>query len=197
MLREQQAHMTGTNTIPPERGDMHRLTDRQRASIVARVCTRMARIGVLGYAGMVMAVLAFVFIALAIVGGVRQYLPVSYWDMWQGYVGFLTQSDLSTWQAWWGQHNEHRILISRLSFWVDFKVFGASFIFLVIVNYLLATAAVLLFLWALRERIGVLSARSGALLVVALIPVASFSWPSLKILIGHSRVSSFWREVCR
>ncbi|MDQ2137370.1 hypothetical protein RBI14_04245 [Alcaligenaceae bacterium B3P038] len=168
--------MTDIKAIPPARGDNHRLTHPQRMSLVGRVCACMARFGVLGYAGIAMAVIAFVFIVLAIVGGVRQYLPVPYWDMWQGYVGFLTQSDLSTWQAWWGQHNEHRILISRLLFWLDFNVFGASFIFLVVVNYLLAAAAVLLLLWALRERIGSTSARSGALLIAALIPVAGFSW---------------------
>lgn len=158
------------------RDAMGKPTAPQRMSVWGRVRAGVARQGVLGHAGMAMAILAVVFIAFAVVGGVRQYEPVPYWDMWQGYVGFLTQSDLSTWQAWWGQHNEHRILISRSLFWLDFNLFGASFIFLVIVNYLLAASAVMLFLWALRERIGALAAPSGALLVAALIPVAGFSW---------------------
>jgi len=134
------------------------------------------RRGALDYVSYAMVVLAVVFVAFAIVGGVRRYLPIPYWDMWFGYVGFMTRSDLSTWQAWWGQHNEHRILLSRLLFWVDYRLFGASLASLIVVNYVLAAWAAVLFVWALRERIGALHARNGALTLAGLVVVVIFSW---------------------
>ncbi len=128
------------------------------------------------YASYAALLLSLVFVALAILGGVRQYLPIPFWDMWGGYVGFMTGDDLSTWQAWWRLHNEHRILLTRLLFWVDYRLFDASLVFLIVSNYALAACAAVMFVWALRERIGTLHIHTGSVAIAGLIVMAMFSW---------------------
>ncbi len=78
---------------------------------------------------------ALLFIGLAVVGGVRSYSPVPFWDMWDGYLGFYAKVSDGNWAAWWSQHNEHRIVLARLFFWLDLATFGGQGWFLVFVNY--------------------------------------------------------------
>lgn len=83
------------------------------------------------------------FFGLSIVAGVRHYSPVPFGDMWLGYLDFFLHIDERGLEHWWSQHNEHRILLSRLLFWFDLAVLGGTTPFLQIVNYVLAVA-----LWA-------------------------------------------------
>ncbi|MGD4365427.1 hypothetical protein QT713_22860, partial [Xanthomonas citri pv. citri] len=41
------------------------------------------------------------------------FSPVPFWDMWDGGLGFYVRqmTDVS---QWWAQHNEHRIVLSRI-----------------------------------------------------------------------------------
>jgi hypothetical protein len=48
-------------------------------------------------------ILTVVFVSLAVIGGVRRYSAVPFWDMWGAYVPFLDQANDSGWPAWWGQ----------------------------------------------------------------------------------------------
>ena len=75
---------------------------------------------------------AILFVALSIIGGVRIYSPVPYWDMW----GYL-QLPSGGIDSWWAQHNEHRILLARALFAIDTIFFNATGIFLVALNYIL------------------------------------------------------------
>jgi hypothetical protein len=62
---------------------------------------------------------------------VASYTPIPYWDFWDSGVhparaalaGDLRPSDL------WAQHNEHRVLISRLQFIADYALFGGRLVF--------------------------------------------------------------------
>src|SRR5690349_8591139 len=101
-----------------------------------------------------MRVLAPLCVVLAVVGGFRHYSPVPFWDMWPGYVDFWVRLSEGEWGAWWAQHNEHRIVLARLLFWVDHAVFGGTIGFLFVVNYLLALAGFLIFRAMLLERAG-------------------------------------------
>jgi hypothetical protein len=53
--------------------------------------------------------------------------------MWDAYLGFYTRSGQS-WSAWWEQHNEHRLIVSRLIFWLDLRVFHGSMVLLFVLN---------------------------------------------------------------
>ena len=88
---------------------------------------------------------ATVFVALAITGGVRGYSPVPHWDMWDGYLGFFTKVMSGDVSAWWAQHNEHRIVLARVFFWLDLALFAGQGWFLIVVNYLLQAVVCILF----------------------------------------------------
>lgn len=77
------------------------------------------------------------FVVVSVIGGIRLYSPVPYWDMWDGYLGFYVKASSGDWSAWWVQHNEHRIVLSRILFWLDLSLFAGRGIFLIISNYLL------------------------------------------------------------
>ncbi len=88
-------------------------------------------------------------VVLAIVGGVRHYTPVPLGDMWDGFIDFYTKSDGAA--AWWAQHNEHRITLTKILFWLDLKCFGGTFWFLFAVNYLFVGISGGVFYLILRE----------------------------------------------
>ncbi len=88
---------------------------------------------------------ATVFVALAITGGVRGYSPVPHWDMWDGYLGFFTKVMSGDVSAWWAQHNEHRIVLARIFFWLDLVIFAGQGWFLIVVNYLLQAVVCMLY----------------------------------------------------
>ena len=73
----------------------------------------------------------------AIAGGIRGYSPIPYWDMWEGVLNFVINASDGDFGLWWAQHNEHRIVLSRLLFWADIHWFGGLSISLVAENYLI------------------------------------------------------------
>lgn len=88
------------------------------------------------------------------VAAYQAYTPVPIWDMWH-YVAFLSSVAAGAdWSVWWEQMNEHRLVLTRTLFWVEQHWFGGSFVFLIVVNYLLAIAAITTFYTYLRGRAG-------------------------------------------
>jgi hypothetical protein len=94
---------------------------------------------------------AAVFLGLAIIGGIRAYSPVPFWDMWDGYLNFYFKVEAGDWSAWWAQHNEHRPILARMFFWIDLAWFHGSVWFLLVINYLLACCICLVFWLYARE----------------------------------------------
>lgn len=74
-------------------------------------------------------------------GAYHQYSPVPFWDMWNGYLGFYKEVSEGNIGAWWAMHNEHRILLTRIIFWFDFKLFGGSQAPLILINFALMFTA--------------------------------------------------------
>lgn len=101
---------------------------------------------------MLLSGIALLFVVLAIIGGIRNYSPVPFWDMWDGYLSFFQQVEAGNFSAWWAQHNEHRIFWSRVLFWMDLAWFDGRVWFLIAVNYVLVAASVVLFLLILQEK---------------------------------------------
>lgn len=81
--------------------------------------------------------MAALFAALVLAGIWQRYDRVPMWDMWDAYLGFYdrAQSSLS---AWWEQHNEHRLVLSRLIFWADLRFFSGAMVMLYALNVVLA-----------------------------------------------------------
>jgi len=89
--------------------------------------------------------LSCLIVVFAVIGGIKSFSPVPYMDMWDGYLEFYTRVLSADYGVWWSQHNEHRILISRLLFWLDFKFFNATLVSLIVINYCLVFLAFIIF----------------------------------------------------
>lgn len=96
--------------------------------------------------------IAFLFVVLTIVGAIQCYTPVPYLDMLNGYLGFYVRLTNGDWSAWWAQHNEHRIILSHLIFWVDIGWLGGNKWFLLAINYLLIALNAFVFWRIWQER---------------------------------------------
>ncbi|WP_434108774.1 hypothetical protein [Paraburkholderia caffeinilytica] len=90
--------------------------------------------------------LAALIIATSIYGGHHFFSPIPYWDQWDGELGFYKDVVEGNYSAFWSQHMEHRIVFSRVLFWLDIVLFGGRNVFTIIANYVLL-AAVALVLW--------------------------------------------------
>ncbi len=83
----------------------------------------------------------FLFVlTTSMVGVVKNYSPVPFWDMWDGYLGFFTQVEAGVASAWWAQHAEHRLLVGNAFFWLDLKYFNGTTVLLFTLNCVLAFA---------------------------------------------------------
>jgi hypothetical protein len=94
------------------------------------------------------------FLVMAAIGCWHAWSPVPIGDMWNGTLGFFVRAQGGDWWAWWDQHNEHRILLARIFFWMDMAWFQGKGWFLLLVNYLLMVGIGLSFLGIWRERTG-------------------------------------------
>jgi len=119
---------------------------------------------------------AVTYFILAIVGAVRAYSPVPYWDMWDSYLPFYIDTSHSDLDKWWGQHNEHRIVLARVFFWLDLSLFKGAGVFLVIVNYILATSSFYLFWNILKEVLPADGERFPRNVIGFTIFILCFSW---------------------
>jgi hypothetical protein len=112
---------------------------------------QLKRLSIQGYEWLTLP-LAIAMIGLTIIGGFKAYTPVPFWDMWNGYLDFFVNAKQGQSSAWWGQHNEHRIILSRLLFWLDLSLFSGLSIFLIVVNYFLLGLVAWLFFVFWREK---------------------------------------------
>lgn len=96
--------------------------------------------------------LAAFFVASTIIGGMRQFSPVPFFDTWDGAIEFYLKFEKThDWHLWWAQHNEHRIVLAKALFWIDLKFFGGTGLFLIFTNYIFLGLIVVLFCKILIE----------------------------------------------
>lgn len=93
-------------------------------------------------------------VGLAIVGAFRSYSPIPMGDSWEGNFGFYVKIKNGNWGAWWAQHNEHRIVLSRIFFWLNNQFLGGSNAALIAVNYACVASGTLLYWRILRNIVG-------------------------------------------
>lgn len=115
-------------------------------------------------------------VVMTMLGGFLHFSSIPYWDMWDGYINYymrLSSGDLS---SIWSQHNEHRIVLSRILFFVDIQFFGGEGHFLITLNYLFMFCSVLLFSWlSIKKMRGALNF-SGKVVLVAALTAWLFLW---------------------
>lgn len=121
-------------------------------------------------------VTAILMLGLAVIGAIKSYSPVPYWDMWDGYLRFYTSVSEGDFGAWWAQHNEHRIVLSRILFWIDISFFAGLSWFLIITNYVLMICTVSVFYKFLQERVKQDSSHLAGKVLRLFIIAILFSW---------------------
>ena len=95
--------------------------------------------------------LASLYVLLTIIGGSKGYSAVPHWDMWNAYLNFFVRAASGDLSVWWEQHNEHRILLSRILFWLDIGLFKGTGLFLLILNYIFFALCIATLLAYLKE----------------------------------------------
>lgn len=83
-------------------------------------------------------------LSITLVNTILNYHAIPLADMW-GSLEFYLKIVQGNYLAWWEPHNEHRILLSNILFWINYNFFNSSFWFLIFVNYLCIFFEVLLF----------------------------------------------------
>jgi hypothetical protein len=96
-----------------------------------------------GLLTVVLGLLAIAYVWLAVVGARQSYTPVPLTDMWDGTVDFYRRVSAGDAGIWLAGHNEHRIVLARVLFWLDMRLFGGSAVFLIVANYLLVATSAL------------------------------------------------------
>lgn len=76
-------------------------------------------------------------VVTSISGAVRYFSPIPFEDQWDGYIGFIHSLYDHDYRAWWTPQMEHRIVFSRVLFWLDYKIFGGLNLFSVITVFIL------------------------------------------------------------
>lgn len=97
---------------------------------------------------------ALVFVLIAIRGTILNYSPVPFMDMWTGFLGFYLKVNAGDWGAWWSPHVDHRIVLSRLLFWLDLRFFGGTGWFSLAASYLFIFFVAALFVRIWFEQTG-------------------------------------------
>ncbi len=96
-------------------------------------------------------IVALFIFGLTVIGVIKGYSNVPFWDMWDGYLDFYVRAKSGDWYSWVAQHNEHRIVLSRILFWVDLALFHGQVWFLLLMNFIFIGAGYLIFKAALKE----------------------------------------------
>ncbi len=123
---------------------------------------------------LVFSVIPLAFFAAMVVGLVRWYTPVPFWDMWDAYLAAYIDYLDGDWRALFVQTNEHRIWFSDALFYLDLTFFGGRSLLLVPINGVLAVL-----IWATLAGIArrLLKDRPGLWPVTALaLGPLCFSW---------------------
>jgi hypothetical protein len=121
-------------------------------------------------------IFALFYVLLSIIGGFQNYSPVPFWDSWGGYLNFFVKISDGDYFKWLSQHNEHRIVLSRILFWADIALFAGSGLFLIIMNYVLAFLAFVIFFFCTKEILKNDESPACKSLISATLLILLFSW---------------------
>lgn len=128
--------------------------------------------------------LVITYFLILLYGGFNNYSIIPYWDMWDGYLGFasafnnaLLESNFTkAFNLLFSQHNEHRILIARLLFLIDYNLFAAKSIFLNAFNYFLLVCLLICFVHLIYKEYKKRLNTSNWSSILILIIILNFSW---------------------
>jgi hypothetical protein len=128
-------------------------------------------------------VVIFCFVSFAVLfflttayGIFLHYSPVPFMDEWDACLDFYMRVASGDNSAWWGQHNEHRLIFSRIFFWTDMSIFGGKMIFLLITNVVLALGLFVCFFLIIKTLFPLKTDKHIQYTLIGIIAVMVFSW---------------------
>lgn len=122
------------------------------------------------------AIAAIVAVVLSGVGIVLKHSAVPYMDMWDGYVDFYLRVSGGDSEAWWAPHNEHRLLLSRVLFWLDMRYLDGRSWLPLCANFLAMAAGWACFAWVSRRLVFDGQMRTDSVVVSSLLAMMLFSY---------------------
>jgi hypothetical protein len=134
--------------------------------------------------------IAGLFIAFCLTGIIRRYSPIPFGDDWIGYCAFNLDIQRGDYAAWWQFWVEDRPLLPRLIYWIDFRYFGAAFVFVLVTNILLLSTLCAVICAIAQERIK----RDQVIVASCTIVVLGFAWMQGATLY-HGFVGTQWYSV--
>jgi hypothetical protein len=163
--------------------------------ITERLFTETYRSTALTAGAVVLGVLALSSIAMTLIGVAKSWSALPFWDMWDGEVTWFFNLDPGNIVQWWAQHNEHRILLARIFFYVDMRIFQGSGGFLLISNIaaMLVLISLLLLGLLMRLREGAELRRPLATIVfpASVVTILASSWIQNSNLLWGFQIQ-FW-----
>src|SRR4051812_16740206 len=106
------------------------------------------------WAAVALVLYAALFALVTAVAAWRTFTPVPNADMWGALDFYADVRNGAGWQAWWKLFNEHRIVLAKALFWMEYRWFGGTQAFLIAVNYLLVAGSIATFWAFLKARVG-------------------------------------------
>ena len=94
---------------------------------------------------------AVVFVLLVLIKVHSGFDAVPFWDMYNGALAFYHRFISGDWLSLWEPHNEHRIVLTKLAFVVDFNLLDGTTRFLWYLNLVLAGLVALVLVGFLRQ----------------------------------------------
>lgn len=94
---------------------------------------------------LLVALLVVVVFASTIFGVYRIFSPVPLNDMWGAYLDFYELVQAGDLGAWWRPHNEHRMIWSRVLFWLDLSYFQGNTVLQYVASFLLVSLSLWVF----------------------------------------------------
>lgn len=105
----------------------------------------------------------------------QHFSPLPIGDSWDGVIGFYMRAMQDPWRAFFEQHNEHRLTVSRLVFFADVRYFGGRNVLSLIANLVLAGVLATMFFRIMVLYRATLS-REARIGLAGAVLVFAFSW---------------------
>lgn len=148
------------------------------------------------FGAVILVVLAVSRLAMTLIGVAKSWTALPFWDMWDSYITWYVNLEPGNLIQWWSQHNEHRILIAKIFFYIDLKFFNGSGLFLLfanVISFLCLISLLLLGLHMLLRERRIYNGRNQAIFFypASLVVLLSSSWIQNSNLLWGFQIQ-FW-----
>lgn len=122
------------------------------------------------------AISAVFYFFSTVLGTYNNYSAVPFWDMWNGYLDFYFRTKSEGLTPWWELHNEHRLVLAKIFFWLDLEYFKGSMVILFSLNIIFSMLACATFISCLNGLTKDYNNKNLFYMMSGTVVVLCFSW---------------------